>query len=313
MAVIVVSYVLDRYMFRNKSKGGRLCSEVWKMKRKIDHKVLQIVFNYGDKDLENRSFEEIRDYEYVVTGPAYKDFTPRTLKGCKKDDIRPALNTLAKDLYEFIHRDDIKSQKDYNVWHKETCEKFKNNFNSKFNGGEIKFGKAQKIVNMSFKYLFCFDDSQQEKYADKFRYCHMPLDSYTLDWFSKKVLPKYNECKEKDNKIKAGKIKETSWSSLEYGEEHEEYSYAWIQNEIRNYLNSEDNQYVDENGNNLSPFIAEFYIWPEQQLKSACNSFLKLENNLLNQKNLCYTDYKINEYSVELCKIADILKKELEL
>ena len=84
-------------------------------------------------------------------------------------------------------------------------------------------------------------------------------------------------------------------------------------NEIRNYLNSEDNQYVDENGNNLSPFIAEFYVWPEQQLKSACNSFLKLEKNLLNQKNLRYTDYKIIEYSVELCKIADILKKELEL
>lgn len=263
------------------------------MKRKADHKTLQNVFNYVDKDREKRSIDNKDDYKHVVKRPAYKDFTPRTLKGCKKDDICPALNTLVDNLYEFMRRKDINSQEDFDIWHKETCEKFVEEFNSKCNGGKIKFGKAQKIVNMSFKYLFCFDDSQKEEYADKFQYCHMPLDSNTLDWFSEKVLPKYNECKDKDNIIKAGKIQETSWSNLEYGAKDEEYSYAWIQNEIRNYLNSEDNQYVDENGNNLSPFIAEFYIWPEQQLKSACNSFLKLENNLLSQQYPCYTDSEI--------------------
>lgn len=42
------------------------------------------------------------------------------------------------------------------------------------------FGLAQKFINMSFKYLYCYDDA--DEYEDKFQNCHMPLDKYTVRW-----------------------------------------------------------------------------------------------------------------------------------
>ena len=42
-------------------------------------------------------------------------------------------------------------------------------------------GQAQKIINMSFKYLFCCEDIRESKMSH-FTWCHMPLDKVTLDW-----------------------------------------------------------------------------------------------------------------------------------
>ena len=42
-------------------------------------------------------------------------------------------------------------------------------------------GQAQKIINMSFKYLFCCADIRNSKQSH-FTWCHMPLDSVTLEW-----------------------------------------------------------------------------------------------------------------------------------
>lgn len=45
----------------------------------------------------------------------------------------------------------------------------------------LNVGQAQKLINMSFKYLMCCEDIRQNKLAH-FTWCHMPLDSVTLDW-----------------------------------------------------------------------------------------------------------------------------------
>ena len=42
------------------------------------------------------------------------------------------------------------------------------------------FGIAQKFVNMSFKYLYCYGDAKD--YIHKFADCHLPLDKYTVKW-----------------------------------------------------------------------------------------------------------------------------------
>ena len=41
-------------------------------------------------------------------------------------------------------------------------------------------GTAQKFVNMSFKYLYCYSDVKD--YIHKFADCHLPLDKYTVKW-----------------------------------------------------------------------------------------------------------------------------------
>ena len=54
------------------------------------------------------------------------------------------------------------------------CEEFSNAY----------FGLAQKFVNMTFKYLYCMEYQPQ---SPIYKYCHMPLDKYTLRWFYKKT------------------------------------------------------------------------------------------------------------------------------
>ena len=50
------------------------------------------------------------------------------------------------------------------------------------------YGQAQKIINMAFKYLYCCKhDSAME---ERFKACHMPLDSFSLEWFKRKFKEK---------------------------------------------------------------------------------------------------------------------------
>ena len=47
------------------------------------------------------------------------------------------------------------------------------------------YGQAQKIINMAFKYLYCCrHDSAME---ERFKACHMPLDSFSLEWFKRNL------------------------------------------------------------------------------------------------------------------------------
>lgn len=43
-----------------------------------------------------------------------------------------------------------------------------------------RYGQAQKVVNMAFKYLLCCDGAGA--YKEKFEECHMPFDQFTLLW-----------------------------------------------------------------------------------------------------------------------------------
>ena len=123
----------------------------------------------------------------------------------------------------------------FNCWHQKICKYFLKKFKSilveyGYDADEsLKYGKAQKIVNMTFKYLFCFDDAQA--YRKKFEACHMPIDSYILKW--------YNDVCDQADKC------ETAWSDLDKAQ------YDAIQEKIKAELG------------NYNPFLAEFYIWAE--------------------------------------------------
>lgn len=226
------------------------------MKYSTTHEDLQKVFRLSSEKLVNCSIDNPEDYKKIVSGPAYMDFTPRTMTGLQEKNIQPALDWLANELYIFIHSEDI----DFETWHNKTCVAFCEHFTQHYK--EIPYGKAQKILNMSFKYLFCLKDSQ--KYAGKFKDCHMAMDKDTLEWFIRYVLT------EDDRKhISVTKIRDTSWGNLTCGSKEKEYSYLWFQDKIRTYLNSEKSIYITEEGRYLSPFLAEFYIWPEMKLHLA--------------------------------------------
>ena len=137
---------------------------------------------------------------------------------------------LAGEFHTYFQNDSYKRFED---WHKTICGEFLTKFKPILDEygynpeTSLKYGKAQKIDNMTFKYLFCFDEA--ENYGEKFDVCHMPIDSYILNWYNDSSK---NKCT-------------VDWSDLE------EKQYYELQNEIKKILG------------NYHPFLAEFYIWAE--------------------------------------------------
>ena len=240
---------------------------------------------------EKKGLDEIKyeDVKRIVSGPAYRDFSPRTLKGVTKEStvVEGSLEWLSNEICDYIKKKTDNTETAFDDWHKDTCEEFKKKFN---NAAAINYGKAQKILNMTFKYLFCLYVSEDDE-INRFKFCHMPLDTYTLYWFCDVVwesIRKAEDFAPPESISTVTKIKDISWSNLDYG------AYVWIQEQIREYLKGENNiKYVDEQGQTLTPFMAEFYIWPEQQLVEACKPIKKLTVCAENYPK--YSDEEIRE------------------
>lgn len=114
-------------------------------------------------------------------------------------------------------------------------------FNNKYSAdvaavdeSKITYGKAQKIVNMTMKQLYCFDNA--DKYHDTvFSFCHIPIDSIILEFFKFKV--------------------EKGWSGIE------SYSdYMRIQDECKKQWDEKTDALGIE-GDFKKLFFAEFIIW----------------------------------------------------
>ena len=144
-----------------------------------------------------------------------------------------------------------KTQAEFNEWHHDTCKLFLETLKDDY--VNLCYGKAQKIVNMMFKHLYCLNGAEEYDKRGYFKYCHLTLDSFTLEWFHRNV-------------VKKGEI--GIWSNLRYDDavnEHENYIY-YI-SKIEAYFNGNN----IENG--LTPFQFEFYMWPDMQIQLAAEAF----------------------------------------
>ena len=190
-----------------------------------------------------------------------------------------SLTNLAKNINTLLSS----KTKKFDEWHKNACECVIND--NKKKNITITYGQAQKLVNMSLKYIYCLKDfNTNTEVAD----WHMTLDSYTLNWIAQhlykptgrgnqtelsdtiniKDLAKLSGCfssskdefkdkseEEIENIIKE-KIKTLSkfvenikWNNLD------DNGYKFLQKKIKEFLDTD------------SPFIAEFYIWPQMQIE----------------------------------------------
>lgn len=269
------------------------------------HNNLRKAFNHVSSD---RSIHKLDDYYFVVNGEALKDFTSRTIKGIKKEDTEEARKWLADKIYNYINNieDDffksIENQDDFDDWHKKICCEFCRIVKEK-SGLVIMAGKAQKILNMTLKYVFCFEDADTA--LNKFEYCHMALDHYTLElWFGHVVKPWYNDQKSKDltNGIEIINGMIASWSNLAYDNEakskKDKLSYIAIQKIIREYLKQQSD---------LTPFQKEFYIWKEEQLKE----WLSAGISILGKNN--EFDLFPSYHMESICKDCDKVIKNIEI
>ena len=185
-----------------------------------------------------------RKHVLCAVKKAYGAMSPRTLGRGRRPGARiyaptltTVLSTLANDFVDYFSKPAPKTQADFDDWHKTVCDKFLTNYNAllSFSGytRTAKYGKAQKIVNIAFKYLYLFCDIVPGK-PGHFTFCHFAIDSITLVWYKKHI----------DPKCSVG-----NWSDMTYGE------YIEIQKNIR--------AYISKNMPDKTPFEAEFEIWSD--------------------------------------------------
>lgn len=152
---------------------------------------------------------------------------------------------------------------DYDGWHKNACAKalsvIRQYYTNK-DGSEVCYGKAQKVVNMTMKTIYCLvcnDDDAFKKYNHLFDKCHIPLDSFTMNWYCE-----YH---------KTG----TAWSNLgtdEYYEISDNIAHIFAEGEVTKFYKE------------YTPLQAEFFIWEEEQMKALV---AELEKDLARfQKNV---------------------------
>ena len=192
----------------------------------------------------------LTNHEHVfhAVEKAYIAMTPRTLgrgkaKGAKisaKNKII-VLSNLADVFVDYFKSPAPATQIEFDKWHEKTCNDFCNDFNAVLRTSNyakrIKYGKAQKIVNIAFKYLYLFCDVVPGN-PGHFTFCHFVIDSITLAWYKKYIAPKCSV---------------GNWSDMTYGE------YIEIQEKIR--------KYISKNIPDKTPFEAEFEIWSEEYYK----------------------------------------------
>ena len=142
-----------------------------------------------------------------------------------------------------------KDEADYDTWHDKACQAVLSCLNVFYLPESVTYGKAQKVVNIAIKNIFCLNGAQIYYNNHYFDHCHMALDSFTLEWVYRKTKGTVynNEKITRDNFV--------SWSNITNKQNKNAnrktvLSYQDIQNLIRT---------IDTNG--LTPFEAEFYVW----------------------------------------------------
>ncbi|MDY3905085.1 MAG: hypothetical protein SO007_07890 [Candidatus Enteromonas sp.] len=156
------------------------------------------------------------------------------------------LDELAQRIYDYFNKPGnvTNNQSNFDEFHHGICQWFLNELNKirKMAGlPPATYGNAQKMINILFKYLACFDD--YPKYADLFSYCHMPIDGYIARALKDKGII----------------VPSTPWYGLTYQE------YIDLQNEIRLKL---------PRAPYMSILEAEFILWPIAAKGRRCKGVL---------------------------------------
>ncbi len=229
----------------------------------ILQKYVKAFYEQYEKNFENKKDpEEIIE---VAVDLAYKD-AQRTMKNIDKNKRDAAKKAVSEGLNNYL-LNKIAPIKDaeFDKVHESLCDKWCISF---VENDELtqhgNYGKAQKIVNMAFKYLYCYyrcTDSNFEKKAF-FDFCHFTLDSFTLKWL--------NGCgvDGKPDWLDS----EFSWSSGFKCEKYEgkcpgEY------NEIKKYARDcVEEKFKDEGWTALE---AEFFVWDNVTYYDCLKSLVK--------------------------------------
>lgn len=263
-----------------------------------DHYTIAQRFWDGKKE-SGAEFSFDKEGKEKAINRAIVDLTARTLKRkteVKDDRDEEIREALLPRLEKWFEKPETEiTEEAFDKWHNEACEAVlivlrKFYTNNDMLETPVQYGKTQKIVNMTMKGLYCLKGA--DAYEEHFKYCHMALDSFTLEWFRRYIADQwFNPDKKQKLRIKitaeGGPL--PKWSNLDFKpgsldftyEKYKDnpndrlhngkYHYMFFVKTIREYFadTNEKNRYIG-----LTPLQAEFYIWPEIQLRMATEAFL---------------------------------------
>lgn len=243
------------------------------------HSFLSNKFTYARPNYSIHSLDDVKGIVYrdKNSGTVYSGAQSRIIRLTKQNPKHTSVyNWFADEIYKYLNNGVIETISSFDKWHKDLCCSFISRL-SKI-GITAEYGMAQKYVNLTMKYVYCFGDSNTIN-INKFQFCHVILDGYTY-------YPSSNRAKYKGRNNYSGYIIHTpfyvtdvkpvlinksltSWSKLSYGQ------YIDIQNDIRDYFVKRPLTYghvafldVSRRATAtitstyvLTPFEAEFFIW----------------------------------------------------
>lgn len=179
-----------------------------------------------------------------------------------KDIENQLLNEFIIDYVEFATEDVNMVAEQFTLLFDELVSKFIRKMNEFGKPYFATYGFAQKFISMSFKYMYCFDNARR----NKFKYCKLPLDKYTINWYKK-----YGN----KNFIKQFKNIGFAWSELDEG------LYKNIQQDIDKLLqNGCDYNIKCNNPKEIvrlpeNKIEVEFIIWQQERLNEVYNNIQK--------------------------------------
>ena len=214
---------------------------------------------------------------------AYGD-AKRTFKGIAGRAITANSNLASK--IQTYFQDTAPNPKDstcFDGLHDTWCSEFISDLNTV--GYTIAtYGQAQKVVNMTFKYLYCLDDATN--YNDHFEHCHVALDSYTLEWI-------WRNCNISNTET------HDDWSKIQYDDRPtKKTTTLGYKKIVDKYRKNKPASYPD------TPFQSEFIFWPEIKMHLACEAFyFALNDNLSNKEKETFRNTKnLNTKKAEIEK-----------
>lgn len=263
---------------------------------------------------------------YLDACRTFKWSSESEVKKCKNDvDKREKIKRICKgeepsgcayQIREYLTKD---NSIDFNEKHVELCKSLHENF--KKNGVMVSYGQAQKIVNMAFKYLYCckLDDKMRER----FKACHMPLDSFSLEWFKRCFKEEDFFDKDYFTKLPDKLFKKVdgeklllkaesigSWSSIKTLSENEteeiiRYPYEFYRDVIKKYCEEYNEKEVKRE---IYPLQLDFIVWPKMQKIMAAEAFIKTMEESEDEKE--YEKNKLEKYDIK-DSLNQVLKDRL--
>lgn len=104
-------------------------------------------------------------------------------QGPHAEDIDILLTSIGTKIHDYFILDPNcdNTQANFDAFHEELCKQFLDGINELRRAAglaNLTYGQAQKLINLTFKYLTTYAD--YETYAYLFRFCHMTIDRIVL-------------------------------------------------------------------------------------------------------------------------------------